>query len=70
MPGFSPNEVPRSAFAAAMDRIGWNRLETIMPGLKDRAKTLRELIDDLGGGTYSGRPVRAVQVGQKAMASA
>ncbi|MGE3067106.1 MAG: glutamate--tRNA ligase [Hyphomicrobiaceae bacterium] len=33
------------AFAAAMDRIGWNRLETIMPGLKDRAKTLRELID-------------------------
>ncbi len=25
--------------------------------------TLRELIDDIGGGTYSGRPVRAVQVG-------
>jgi formate dehydrogenase iron-sulfur subunit len=25
--------------------------------------TLRELIEDFGGGTYSGRPVRAVQVG-------
>ena len=25
--------------------------------------TLRELVYDLGGGSYSGRPVRAVQVG-------
>jgi glutamyl-tRNA synthetase len=36
------------AFSAAMDRIGWDRLEAIMPGLKDRAKTLRELIDNAG----------------------
>ena len=27
------------------------------------ASRLRELIDDFGGGTHSGRPVRAVQVG-------
>ena len=34
-------------------------------GLIERAfgLTLRELIEDFGGGTYSGRPVRAVQVG-------
>jgi formate dehydrogenase iron-sulfur subunit len=25
--------------------------------------TLRELVEDFGGGTYSGRPVRAIQVG-------
>jgi formate dehydrogenase iron-sulfur subunit len=35
------------------------------PGLVERAfgVTLRELIEDYGGGTASGRPVRAVQVG-------
>jgi formate dehydrogenase iron-sulfur subunit len=35
------------------------------PGLVERAfgLTLRELIEDYGGGTASGRPVRAVQVG-------
>jgi len=35
------------------------------PGLVERAfgLTLRELIDEYGGGTASGRPVRAVQVG-------
>jgi formate dehydrogenase iron-sulfur subunit len=34
-------------------------------GLVERAfgLTLRELIEDFGGGTYSGRPIRAVQVG-------
>jgi formate dehydrogenase iron-sulfur subunit len=34
-------------------------------GLVERAfgLTLREIIEDFGGGTYSGRPVRAVQVG-------
>jgi formate dehydrogenase iron-sulfur subunit len=34
-------------------------------GLVERAfgLTLRELIQDYGGGTYSGRPIRAVQVG-------
>jgi formate dehydrogenase iron-sulfur subunit len=34
-------------------------------GLVEKAfgLTLRELIEDFGGGTYSGRPVRAVQVG-------
>jgi formate dehydrogenase iron-sulfur subunit len=34
-------------------------------GLVERAfgMTLRELIEDYGGGTYSGRPIRAVQVG-------
>ena len=34
-------------------------------GLIERAfgLTLRELIEEYGGGTYSGRPVRAVQVG-------
>src|SRR4029079_5246560 len=26
--------------------------------------TLRELVEDFGGGTYSGRPVRAIQVGR------
>jgi formate dehydrogenase iron-sulfur subunit len=35
------------------------------PGLVERAfgVTLRELIEDYGGGTASGRPVRAIQVG-------
>ena len=35
------------------------------PGLVERAfgLTLRELIEDYGGGTASGRPVRAIQVG-------
>ncbi|GLQ96353.1 formate dehydrogenase beta subunit [Dyella mobilis] len=35
------------------------------PGLVERAfgLTLRELVEDCGGGTASGRPVRAVQVG-------
>ena len=34
-------------------------------GVVERAfgLTLRELIEDFGGGTYSGRPIRAVQVG-------
>ena len=34
-------------------------------GLIERAfgLTLRELVEDFGGGTYSGRPIRAVQVG-------
>ena len=34
-------------------------------GLVERAfgLTLRELIEDFGGGTYSGRPIRAIQVG-------
>src|ERR1700692_4068600 len=34
-------------------------------GLVERAfgLTLRELVEEFGGGTYSGRPVRAVQVG-------
>ncbi|MEO0972046.1 MAG: NADH-ubiquinone oxidoreductase-F iron-sulfur binding region domain-containing protein [Pseudomonadota bacterium] len=35
------------------------------PGLVEKAfgVTLRELIEDFGGGTFSGRPARAVQVG-------
>ncbi|MCB1511709.1 MAG: glutamate--tRNA ligase [Hyphomicrobiaceae bacterium] len=34
--------------AAAFDRIGWDRFEVSLPGLKERAKTLIELIDAAG----------------------
>jgi glutamyl-tRNA synthetase len=33
---------------AAIDRVGWNRLAKALPTLKERAKTLKELIDGAG----------------------
>jgi len=32
------------AFASACDRVGWQRLEAALPGLMDRARTLKDLI--------------------------
>ena len=40
--------------AAAFDRIGWDRFEVSLPGLKERAKTLIELIDAAGEGREDG----------------
>jgi formate dehydrogenase iron-sulfur subunit len=60
---------------AAYREFGMGRSRGTMPiqlagnikqgGLIERAfgLTLREIIEDFGGGTYTGRPVRAVQVG-------
>jgi formate dehydrogenase iron-sulfur subunit len=61
--------------AAAYREFGMGRSRGTMPiqlagnikqgGLIERAfgLTLREIIEDFGGGTFTGRPVRAVQVG-------
>lgn len=42
---FLPDAPDGKALLAAVERAGWNKLASALPGLKERAKTLPELVD-------------------------
>jgi glutamyl-tRNA synthetase len=45
---FLPEAEGASARLAQIERVGWDRLAAALPSLKDRAKTLKELVDGAG----------------------
>jgi glutamyl-tRNA synthetase len=53
---FLPEAEGGPQLAAQIERVGWDKLQAVLPSLKTRAKTLKELVD-AAGFLLAGRPL-------------